>query len=601
MRLGSIASLVALALLVVGPAGGSVDEAWLEVQEVLSAPESRSLQEPIDDLITEAQEIDVRRLTPYSAALVAWAQNHPEAGDHVLHSAIEMDSELPASYFLLARRGWRNGSYGESASFYFKGWMAAFKYEVTRRHLLMSLGVWFGVGVVAASLIVLLILMLRTIRQSTFDAMAVGSMVFERANAVVFGLVLVSLPLLAGLGPVWLVIYLFVIGWIYLDHSQRVVAIAVCLVMAMVPVAAEFWQRALLRAPAVPDRVAVMLDERQLNPSALREFIALKEVFDGDTAYHLILGELLRMHSAVESAKVEFQAAAATPLGDARPYVFLGNMALEDGNVQLAIQHYDAAIETNGRTALAYHNLSSAYDLNRRFQQGDAARSRARELAGGRSASLGVRGRDPRVRYPLVTSKDVDDFVAGLSREEQLHVGFGVSSWRSFRQLLSPLSMVFWAGGLVGLGVLVIRSKWFPGAKECTKCGKVYRLEDEPGESPVYCRQCVSVFLQRDLVPIDQQAHKLAQVRRWDRFSAFFRHLISAIAPGSYQLVDDRVGFGVVIGLMAWIALAGVTVWVPRFLETIEPAMPVRPVIGFLLIVFLISWLSSVVVSWQRR
>jgi tetratricopeptide (TPR) repeat protein len=594
-------SVLVFSLLAVTPVSASVDEAWLEVQEVLSAPGGRSLQEPVDDLINEAKEIDLRRMTPYAAALVSWSHANPDADASILETAITIDPELPASYFLLSRRGWQQRSYGRSARFFFKGWLASFQYEVTRRHLLMSLAAWLIIGTAVASLVGLVVMMLRTVRRSNFDAMTLGSMVFDRGNAVVFGLVLILLPLFAGLGPVWLLVYLFVVGWVYLDHSQQIIAVAICLVLASVPMVADSWQRALLREPPVTDRVAVMLDERQLNPSALREFLSLKDSFDGDTSYHLIRGELLRMHSAVESAKIEFQTAAVEPLGDARPFVFLGNMALEDGNVQLAIQYYDAAIDTDSRTALAYHNLSSAYDLNRRFQQGDAARARARELAGGRSASLGVRGRDPRVRYPSVTSDDVDEFVSGLLPEERLYVGFSASSWRSVRQLLDPMSMVFWVCGIFGLGLLSIRSRWFPPAKECTKCGKTYRLDDEPGESPVYCRQCVSVFLQRDLVPIDQQTAKLAQVRRWDRWTTVLRRLTSAIAPGSYQLVQDQVAFGVILGLVAWTSLIGVVVWVPRFLEVIEPTMPVQPVVVILAIVFFAAWLRSVIGSWQRR
>lgn len=595
------AFLLVCVMLGVSPTAASVNDAWMEVQEILSAPEGRSVQEPVDDLITEAEEIDVRRMTPYAAALVSWAQANPETDNSILETAIRIDPELPSSYFLLSRQSWRQDSYWESATFYLKGWVASFQYEVTRRHLLMSFGIWLIIGTAAASFAALLVMMLRTIRRSNHDAMTVGAMIFERSNGVVFGLVLLLLPLFAGLGPAWLVVYLFVVGWVYLEKSQRAVAVAICVVLALVPMLAESWQRALLREPPVTDRVAVMLDERQLNPSALREFLSLRDSLEGDSTYHLILGELLRMHSAVESAKAEFQTAAIEPFGDARPFVFLGNMALEDGNVQLAIQYYDAAIDTNSLTALAYHNLSSAYDLNRRFQQGDAARARARELAGGRSASLGVRGRDPRVRYPAISSGDVREFVSGLSQEEQLHVGYSASSWRSVRQLLNPLSMVFWVGGLVGLSVLLVRSRWFPGAKECTKCGNVYRLEDEPGESPIYCRQCVSVFLQRDLVPIDQQTVKLAQVRRWDRWSTVARRLVSALAPGSYQLVRDQVVFGVIIGLLAWISLVGVTVWVPRFLEVIEPTMPVQPVRVVLVLIILATWLRSVIGSWQRR
>lgn len=595
-----VAVLIA-ALFVALPAAASVEEAWLEVQEVLSAPEGRSLQEPVEDLISAAEEIELHRMTPYAAALVAWSEAHPDQGGVALETAIRIDPEFPAGYFLMSSRSWAEGARGRSVSWYLKGWLATLQNQVTRRHLVLSTGIWLVLGVGAAALVALVVMMLRTIRQSNHDAMAVGGMIFDGGNAVVFGLVLVLLPLFAGLGPAWLIVYLFAIGWIYLDDSQRTVAVSICVVLALAPVLAEAWQRVMLRTPPVTDRVSVMLDDRQLNPAVLREFIGLKEAFEGDTSYHLVLGELLRMHSALESAKLEFQSAAAQPLGDARPFVILGNMALEDGNVQLAIQHYDEAIAIDGRTALAYHNLSSAYDLNRRFQQGDAARDKARDLAGGRSSSLGYRGRDPRIRYPKVSSDDVEDFVSGLTPEERLLVGFSSSRWRSFRQFLNPLSVVFWAGGLVGLGTLLVRSKWFPAARECTKCGKVYRLEDEPGESPVYCRQCVSVFLQRDLVPIDQQTAKLAQVRRWDRWTSLVRRLISAIAPGGYQLVHDRVVFGVVVGIVAWMALVGITVWVPRFLQVIEPTIPVQPILIVLGIVFIAAWMQSVIASWQRR
>ena len=53
-----IGLLLVCAFSTVSPAGASVEEAWLEVQEVLSAPEERSFQEPIDDLINAAEEID---------------------------------------------------------------------------------------------------------------------------------------------------------------------------------------------------------------------------------------------------------------------------------------------------------------------------------------------------------------------------------------------------------------------------------------------------------------------------------------------------------------------------------------------------------------
>ena len=593
--------LAVCALMAVVPASASVTERWLEVQEVLSAPEGRSVQEPIDELLQAGAEIDVRRMTPQAAALVTWSQGHPDQEDAVLNDATEVDPELPASYFLLSRNAWNRGTYLSSVVTYLQGWGALFQFEVTRRNFLMSLGIWLIVGVGSASLVALVIMTLRTIRRLIHDAMVVGRMVFERSNALVFGVVLLLLPIFAGLGPAWLLVYLFATGWIYLERRQRAVAAMCCAVLALVPVFLDGWQLALVRVPPVTDRVSVMLDERQLDPSSLREFLDLKDDFEGESLYHLILGELFRMSSEVEAAKLEFQTASLEPLGDSRVFVILGNMAMEDGNGQLAIQYYNQAIETDSQTALAYHNLSSAYDLARRFQQGDAARNIARDLAGGRSASLGLRGRDPRIRYPEITSRDVRNLVQGLNEEQAVQIGFSSPTWRPLRQLLSPMSIVFWAGGLIGLLVLLVRMKWFPPAKECVKCGKVYRLEAEPGESTVYCRQCVSVFLQRDLVPIDQQTAKLAQVRRWDRWAAAVRRVLALVAPGSPRLLADSPLIGVLIGCAAWVLLVGIAMWIPRFLSVIEPTLQVLPVTVLLSVVLLAVWIPTAIAAWQRR
>lgn len=601
MRLVVAVSVLVCAALAAASAEASVDEAWMEVQEALSASDEASLTEPIEELVESAEEIDVRRLTPQASALVAWSHGRSSAGEEALQAAVRLDAELPAAHFVLAERSWEEGRRLQAVPRYLRGWVALFQNEMTRRNLLWSTALWAAIGLALAAAVTMVVLTARTLRRSAHDTMVVSRMIFERGNAVVFGLVLLLLPLLAGLGPVWLLVYLFVIGWVYLDRGQRIVAVACCLVLALLPVGLDALQRGLFDAPTVTRRVAVALDERQLEPSALREFLDLEEVFDGDSTYHLILGELLRMHSAPEPAKAEFQSAALEPLGDARSFVILGNMALEDGDAQLAIQYYDEAIATDGRAALAYHNLSSAYDLVRRFQQGDIARARARELAGGRSASLGLRGRDPRVRYPAVTSDDLRSLVRGLTPEQRQQAGLSPGSWRSLRQLLSPLSMVFWATGLFGAVVLAVRLRWFSGARECGKCGKVYRFNDEPGESGVYCKQCVSVFLQRDLVPIDQQAAKLAQVRRWGRWSSFARRLGALLAPGGYQVVVGRIVVGVVLALVFWFGLAGALVWAPRFLSAIEPTMALPPVTIALVLLSVAAWLGSVAASWRRR
>jgi len=172
------------------------------------------------------------------------------------------------------------------------------------------------------------------------------------------------------------------------------------------------WQHTMLRWPPLPTRLAGMLEERRIDFPSLHELGDLGGDLGGDVSYHVLYGELQRMHGDVEQARIEFQKAIRAAAGDSSPRVFLGNVALEDGDVQLAIQLYNDAIQKDPRDALAHRNLSFAYDQARRFKDGDAARRTAKEIAGAGWQDLGIPGSDARIRYPRLGREDIDAALA---------------------------------------------------------------------------------------------------------------------------------------------------------------------------------------------
>jgi drug/metabolite transporter (DMT)-like permease len=169
------------------------------------------------------------------------------------------------------------------------------------------------------------------------------------------------------------------------------------------------------------------------------------------------------------------------------------------------------------------------------------------------------------------------------------------------RKALSWFSLVFAVGAFVGLGILLFRVRSFGPARECTKCGKLYRLEAGFGESSVYCSQCVSVFQKRDVVSIEQQTAKLNQIKRWERWTGFFRSVLGLVIPGSHNLLGDHVIRGVMVGFVAWFCLTGALVWVPLFLRQIEPRTPISVIQIGLLGLFAIVVLQSGLSAWNRR
>ena len=593
--------LVAIGMVVPLAAQAAPMDAWLHVQEGFAEGQIEDVDEALRALKDEATELDPRRMPSFAAASVAWAVDHPgEQGEAVLRTARELDPELPSTYFFQSRWSWRQGSWVRAAGQYLAGFRALYEFEQTRRLMFAWLVLWAVLAVAASFLVMMPIIILRHFRQLVYDGREIGARAFRPANAWVFAVVVVLLPLFAGLGPIWLFVYLFVLSWVYLDKPLRIWMGVACGVLAVSPLALEATQDFFLRSLPLAARVSTMLDERQVDFSTMREFADLESEYAGEPRYHLILGELLRMHSETEAAKVQFQKASFATRKDVRPDLFLGNLAMEEGDVRRGIQYYNAVVESDGRNALAYHNLSLAFDLNRRFQEGDAARAKAREIAGREEASLGLRGRDPRIRYPELGRGDVKSLIGRSKPELKLMTKGKRVSFGSVSELLAPMSLVFWLGGLFGLIVLTLRSRRFPPSRDCTKCGKVYRLEQGFGESSVYCSQCVSVFLKRDVVSIEQQTVKLGQIQRWERLVVLARRVTGSIVPGSLQMLGERVWLGVVIGLLASFSLVGGLVMVPLFLPQVEPFTAVRPLQILLIAFFGLIWARSALGAWVR-
>jgi len=577
-------------------------DTWHEVQASLAAGDVAGAELAMTALQEEAVELEIRRLPAFAAALTTWAEAHPGAdGDAMLRVAKQLDPDYPTCYFLAARWSLDKGATTSAIKESVVGLIALVKFESTRRAVVAGLLIWVVIAIVATLISMIFVVTVRYLRGIVFDARDFGGKIFRTANAWVFAFVLILLPVFAALGPVWLAVYLFVLSWPYLSQILRIWAFIACLLLALAGPTFVWIQHDVLQSEPLMDRVRTMLDERQVNFATLREFSELAVELEEISGYHLILGELLRMHGEPGMARVEYQKATLLDPEGSRPLVFVANLALEEGNTKRSIQLFNQALGLDGRNAFAYHNLSLAFDLSRRFLEGDAARAVAREIAGREVAENGLRGLDPRVRYPRLGSDDVADLVEGLSPDQMALVGRYSLSLDPLKQLSSRNSVVFLVGAFLGLAALLVRLRMYPPSKECSKCGKVYRLAAGFGESTVHCSQCVSVFMKREVVSIEQQTAKMTQIRRWEGWTSLLRRIAGFLVPGSQFLLDGQVIRGLFTGFLAWFFLVGALVLVPLFVPRIEPLAEFHPVQTVFMVLFGLVVLRSGISAWSRR
>jgi hypothetical protein len=315
-------------------ARSTLAEHWLRVQQALATEDRENVDDRILEFQQAADDLAVRRLTPYASALVLWAKDRPGVlAEAVVQRARVLDPELPSSYFLLARWQWARREWATAARTYLAGLWSVILHEPSRRALISSSGAWLILVLAWTLAVAILIQVFRYRRQMAHDAVEVSALVFRRPNAIVLAVVLLGLPVFVGLGPVWLVVYLFVLSWAYMSVGQRVTAMVSCAIFALVVPALAMWQQVAGRSPSLMDRVEIMLGERHIDPSTLREFSGYEAELDGIAIYHLVLGELVRMHGDSDGARLQYQKASLSDDADPMPLIFLGNLSMEEGDI----------------------------------------------------------------------------------------------------------------------------------------------------------------------------------------------------------------------------------------------------------------------------
>ncbi len=601
MRLRCLALLLALAPAFPASAGVPLSETWYRVQQDLEAGRPDQAQERVADLQRSGSRVGAKRMSTWARALVLWAEAHPASSrQNVLRMALSLDPKCSEARFALAKSAWEAGGYWSAFGNFARGWIDMSMDPLRGEELWSSIVGWALISLILSGVLGLLLQTVRFLPELVHDAFELGRVLFSRANAMIFACVAVALPVFAGLGPVWLLAYLFSLVWIYLPGREKVLFGVLWLVVALAVPALDVWQALALREPPAIERAARLLEDGVVDPVAAEELLTLEEDLRGVAPYHMLAGEMLHLIGDSIGASQEFKRAALAAPRDPLPHLWLGNLALEDGDVRVAIQQYRRAVQKSPSLGIAYFNLSVALDQDHLFSEADEARSRAVEL-GVQSVEHTERDVDGlHLAYPVDVRMLVDRLERKIpqGRERLMRpTGPGIELKKS---LGSPWTLAFLSTGLMGLILWWARRRWMWVAQTCSRCGKVFCPQcKSSNESATYCTQCISVFLTRGAVSIDQQAAKVEQIRRRERWQTILRRGASATLMGSGDLLKGRPLRAVVMLFIAVFCLTGVFGWVPLLAEPVMCPAGAGVLRAVLVVVLAVVWIGSVRKGWE--
>ena len=415
----------------------------------------------------------------------------------------------------------------------------------------------------------------------------------------VLGFALLFAPIFLWLGPVWLLLYWLILFFGYAGAGERVLIIALALLVAIVPIALD---RIAHQIAAVESSV-VMADlssaEKMYLPEALPRLQELAGIVSDDPNVHLLLGNLQLQEGREPAAAAEYR--RANELHEsAGAHVNIGNLHFLDNDFPAAITEYERAEQLDPRLAITFYNHSLASGETYRFDEQGKMIEQAKRLDSSIERYLANPPAQKVVMYnpPLSTAWAMENAIARRPAARSLFGNY--SAFDPAVSTLNPLTI----GGL--LAAILAPAVWafrrrsgFAGA--CIKCGRTFCHRCKSARaSATYCTQCIHIYLKRDGVSLDTKRAKLDEVQEHHASTRRRDRIFGTLLPGSGQILQGRSVAGTIgLFLFSWFVITAALTGRLAPVLTGETAKQIVMVVS--IVAAVVTWLLLVLPVWRRR
>lgn len=558
VTLVTLAPLVVQAQAIAGP-GESTETAfrreirghWFAFLAALEEGDAKSADGKVEEILKHSQKIGIRRLTDLALAATLVGHRSIEQGKMdrarlALDTAARLDADLPEAHWARLQLDARTGSYGKLPKDLWSAFRATLTDTEARRIALSRALLVLVLGLAAASIVLLFILVVAYSSRIYSDLREiVGQFVKGPAEYVGAAALFVS-PLLLSFDPLWLLLVLSVIAFGYASTPQRIAAIvAWVLLVPVFPVMdALSYRLALSSSPIL--RGAEALEEARYDQRVLDDLEGVKALLPEDVEVHFLLGRLYQALGQNDRAVAEYTEGARLSPVESRCLVNRGNIRFVDGDFGSAQEDFQEALKRDPRSCHARYNLSLVYAETFRTTEAADTLKEARALCDGLvqgfienatlakvvSQDYGVDEAQDKIR--ALEGNPLNRRMPGHYRTYSPFAGFLVPIVPAF---LLAIGAAFWLDNF--------RERRFAYAMTCQKCGRTYsprmRLQGEGGG---LCSQCIYVYMRKDGVAIETKLAKIEEVKRRKSLEDKGRVVINLLLPGAAPFLRSHVVAG---------------------------------------------------------
>lgn len=559
------------------------------------------------DLLNAGKSYGVVSYPLYAQSAAALARSADKnkrvaVADWASKAADALDPRSPAVAFSNADRFRDQNNWGRAIQASITGYTRLFRNYRTR---LLSRDDLMLSGILALALTIALFalaLFIRYGRSMAHDFREIVSTRFRGGSVSVLGFALLFLPIFIWLGPIWLVLYWFVIFFGYANKLERVLVVLLALILALLPIVTDriATEVAGVDGPIVLSAIASR--EELYQPEALPRMQELASVIPDSWVIQLLLGNLEQQEGDEQQALMHYR--RSNEIHDnAGAHVNIGNLHFLDGDNAAAATEYEAAEQLDPKLAIAFYNDSVANggqskftEQGQKFERAKALDPRTIEAFAATPPPLRVAMYDP----PLADAWQLQSSIAEKGTAKSI---FGM--YPMFDPKVSAVNTITIGSVLAAILAIVLwlkrRKAGFANA--CIKCGRTFCHRCKSArESATYCTQCIHIYLKRDGVSLDTKRTKLEEVHDYHTGMVRRNKLIATFVPGSAQVLEGRTIAGL-LGTFFFFLFVVIAVLIGRLAPAIGPVAdtPQLLVRGAAILLAVIMWLFLSLPVYRRK
>ncbi|MGA7613865.1 MAG: tetratricopeptide repeat protein [Thermoanaerobaculia bacterium] len=561
----------------------------------------------LNDLLDTARQLGVQRFPLYARAAASYAREasqlgKPELAKWSIAAAEKLDPRSADVQFTAAELALEKSDPAGTARHLARGIAYAVGNYTSRTLVFANLLVVFWVAIGISAIVFAIALFARYSRVAAHDLRERLSERFGAGTTTVLAFAVLFLPLFLWLGPIWLILYWFVVFFAYATVREKAAIATMLVALALIPVGLDWTSYLIAGADSPIVRGAADSIERSYDPEVIARLRDLAQAVPDNGRLQLLLGNLEFLQGNDSAALLRLNQAAQLDQKLAGAHLNIGNIHFLNSDIPAAVNEYKIAEQTQPDLAIAYYNHSVAsgelYHFDEQGQQVELARKYGGSMI---ERLLANRPQQKIVRYdlPMSAAWSLDNQISGSGRGRETFGSYAAFS--PLPGLLNALSIGALLSIALAFGLASLRKR--NGlAGICIKCGRTFCHRCKSSrESATYCTQCIHIYLKRDGVAVATKRNKVTEVQQYQSRVLRVKKLLATFLPGTAQIVDGSTLKGL-IALIAFLAFVAAAILIGDLAPVGAPSTLMKNIVRVVTIVLAIAtWIAVSVPVYKQK